>query len=384
MIKIKINNNYKLNRNKCLIIIGIIVFLTPFVGVQISKFCNNFSLFPLFDFGLSLKDYFTIWISLWGVVGVVLTLYLNHKRLSSYERTEQNNRFAKAIELLGNQNTSTRIGGAIYLCSLANEYPEIYKQKTFDILCSHIRFTTSNADYKDVHNKKPSNEVQIIIDLLFKKKNGNDYFFREFNPDFSDCFLNGINLEDARIVGANFENTSLDEANLSDCNLKVSKFKTTTFINSELCRTCFDYSTFYKCRFVGIKDMPYFNFSDFKIVDFVGFDIGDIGIDFRGVSFNKVLFSSVFISEGNFTASCFKECRITKLTEFENSYILGVDYSSSKNIEQILIDPIDYSYDFKMEDVSEFETYLNRAVVLNVNRYNRVIKNKKAQNTKKS
>ncbi len=372
----KINSVSKSNRNGSLIIIGIIVFLTPFVGVQISEFNSEFSLFPLLDFGLSLKDYFTVWISLWGVVGVVLTLYLNHKRLSSYEKTEQNNRFAKAIELLGNQHTSTRIGGAIYLCSLAKEYPESYKQEIFDILCSHVRDTTSNDDYRVRYDKKPSNEIQIIIDLLFKKKNGDDYFFKEFRPNLSDCFLNGINLEEARVANAHFENSSLDGANLYDCYLKASKFKITSFKNCQLMRTRFDYSTFYNCNFEGIEDMPSFNFSDFNDVDMVNCEIGNKGVDFRGVSFNRTLFDSLFILEGNFTASCFKKCRTENSTKFENSYILGVDYSSNKEIEQILTESINAPYDRDIEDISGFEKDLHPTVKSNIDRYNRTIKEK--------
>lgn len=372
MDKIK---GYWILRNK-FILGGVIIFLSPFIGIQIYEFNNVLGIFPLLDFGLPLKDFFTVWISLWGVIGVVITLFLSHKRLSSYEKTEQNNRFAKAIELLGNSHASTRSGGAIYLSSLAIEYPGSFKQEIFDILCSHIRYTTNNEEYKRVYAKRPSDEVQILIELLFKKKDGNDFIFKDCRANLVDCFLNGANLEKARIVRSNFENSSLDGTILSDCNIEASRFKNTTFKNCELNRTRFDFSTFYECSFEEINDMPSFNFSFFKKGKFSNWNIGDAGCDFRGAKFEEIIFDSVSILEGNFTASIFHKCSIYNNSVFEDCYILGVDYSTSSDMKTILINPQDRAYGKKKEDIANFEHPLNPLVISNVDRYNRVLNSK--------
>lgn len=356
-----------------LVVLIVIVFLSPFIGVQIYVSNNDLGVIPLLNFGLSLKDFFSIWISIWGVNGVVLTLYLSHRRLSSYEKTEQNNRFAKAIELLGNSHASTRIGGAVYLSSLAMEYPDDYKQEIFEILCSHIRYTTNNEEYKRECVKKPSDEVQILIELLFKKKDGKDFIFKDCRANLVDCFLNGANLEKARIVGSSFENSSLDGTILSDCNLKASRFKNTSFKNCELNRTRFDFSTFYECSFEGIRDMPFFNFSFLKKGKLSNWNIGDTGCDFRGARFEEIIFDSVSIFEGNFTASIFHKCTIDNNSELEGCYMLGVNYSTSSNLKTILIDPVDRAYENKKEDVANFEDILEPLIISNVDRYNRVL-----------
>ena len=58
------------------------------------------------------------WISLFGVFGVVYNISQNQKRITQQEKqlqaqtiSENNTRFAKGVELLGNSQESTRIGG---------------------------------------------------------------------------------------------------------------------------------------------------------------------------------------------------------------------------------------------------------------------------------
>jgi len=359
-------------KNK-LIFAGLTIFLSPFVGVQIYEFNKVLGKFPLMDFGLPLKDFFTVWISLWGVIGVVLTIFLSYRRLNSYEKTELNNRYAKAIELLGNPYSPARIGGAINLSSLAKEYPESYKEEIFDILCSHIRFQTNNEDYKDKYEKKPSVEIQIIIDMLFKQKDEKDFVFENCRANLIDCFLKGVNLEKARIVASNFENLSLDGADLTDCNLKASNFIKTTFKNCELNRTRFDYSRFRDCNFHDIKGIPVFSFCYLNDVKMAKWNIGEYGCEFKGVEFRKTSFKCFSIFRGDFTAASFVQCNIDYNSRLEECFILGIDYSKSNNIETILFESINRPYDYRKEDIHKFENELHHLIKSNINRYNRIL-----------
>ena len=78
-------------------------------------------------------------------------------------------RFNSAINLLGSSETSARTGAIYALYELAIE-EEKYRSQIAQILCSHIRSKTNETEYKDTHRKRPSNEIQTTIDLLFKKK----------------------------------------------------------------------------------------------------------------------------------------------------------------------------------------------------------------------
>jgi uncharacterized protein YjbI with pentapeptide repeats len=68
-----------------------------------------------------------------------------------------------------------------------------------------------------------------------------------FNPDFSKLDLNGIDLSNARFLGATFENCNLQNATLNTSALSHSKFnnsnlKNTKFNESNLTHCCFNYA----------------------------------------------------------------------------------------------------------------------------------------------
>ena len=109
-------------------------------------------------------------------------------------------RFSSGVELLGNPNESARIGGAYYLFFLAREFPDEYLNPVCEILCSHIRTITCSEEYQKKYENIPSNEIQTIIDLLFKKQEKNNEYHKtneEDNPpkenitieDFIDIML---------------------------------------------------------------------------------------------------------------------------------------------------------------------------------------------------
>ncbi|NYT26916.1 MAG: pentapeptide repeat-containing protein [Candidatus Thiodubiliella endoseptemdiera] len=106
-------------------------------------------------------------------------------------------RFNSGVSLLGSSETSARTGAIYALYELAKEEGKYCKQIA-QILCSHIRSKTNEDKYQNEHKKRPSNEIQTTIDLLFREDGlyAQDFAKEEGFPK--------VNLSFAYLVGANF------------------------------------------------------------------------------------------------------------------------------------------------------------------------------------
>ena len=145
-------------------------------------------------------------------------------------------RFKNAIEHLGHTSTSIRMGGIYALHHIAQDV-EDYRKRVFQILCAHIRETTTQKEYKpqktlipetDVDAIYPSIEIQSILDLLFiltpeceiyKKfrtnlEHANLIGAILINSDLQNAILLSINLEGAILRNANLQGASLYFSNL--------------------------------------------------------------------------------------------------------------------------------------------------------------------------
>ena len=229
------------------------MFLAPFVLILIGDIIG--SNIPLYTFGLSLKDFFTMWTAIFGVFGIVYNIYQNQRRISQQEKqldgqskqieyqnmqlelqakSERNSRFAKGVELLGSNQESARTGGVYNLIFLAKEYPNEFKETVFNILCSHIRSITSINDYKKEFNLNPSNEIQTLMLLLF---NSDDNFFSDLEGDLSNAYLAGIKLTGANLFRANLSYTNLIKADLSEVNMSEADLSRANLSNALLINT---------------------------------------------------------------------------------------------------------------------------------------------------
>ena len=161
-----------------------------------------------------------------GMGGVLLTLQAlaSHKRAKAMEdavlKTEQGQRqerMKNAIEHLGNERDSVRLGGAYELFHLAEDTEDLGQRQTMlDILCAHIRWTTGEPKYREKHQSKPSEEIQSLLNLLFVQK---PEVFTERDINLQGSWLNGSNLNEARLEKANLRGAELRGANLMDAQL---------------------------------------------------------------------------------------------------------------------------------------------------------------------
>ena len=88
-------------------------------------------------------------------------------RTVSAEQGLLQERMKNAIEHLGHVSESVRLGGAYELVHVVEDNEEM-QQAVVDILCAHIRQTTSNGKYQETHELEPSAEMQSLITLLFQ------------------------------------------------------------------------------------------------------------------------------------------------------------------------------------------------------------------------
>ena len=149
------------------------------------------------------------------------------EQATANEHTEQGQRqerLKNAIEHLGHESVSVRLGGAYELFHLAADATEDTKklcQTVLDILCAHIRQTTGEATYQEAHRSKPSEEIQSLLTLLFVQEHE---VFKGLRVDLQGSWLNGANLQEAHLDNAVLTKVHLHGANLWQAYLRGTDF----------------------------------------------------------------------------------------------------------------------------------------------------------------
>ena len=126
------------------------------------------------------------------------------------EKGQRQERMKNAIEHLGHESDSVRLGGAYELFHLAEDIKE-WRQTVLDILCAHIRQTTGADEYRKKHKSKPSEEVQSLLTLLFVQDHE---VFKGLHINLQGSWLNGVELRWAYLQGANLTHAYLQAASL--------------------------------------------------------------------------------------------------------------------------------------------------------------------------
>ena len=128
-------------------------------------------------------------------------------------------RLKNAIEHLGHESDSVRLGGAYELFHLARDTGDL-RQTAMDILCAHIRRTTGESEYREKHKSKPSEEVQSLLTLLFVEEHE---VFKGCGIHLRGSWLNGAMLDRARLQGVSLSGAQLQGAHLWEAQLQGAK-----------------------------------------------------------------------------------------------------------------------------------------------------------------
>ena len=287
----------------------ILLFLYPFYLPLLNKIPSIS--WELYTYGLEEKDFMIVWVAVGGIIAVAINIILTQKRIAAQEqllneqeeqyirqietqykqfkeqtdkqveqikilqKQSRDNRFSSGVELLGNTNESARIGGAFNLYFLAKELKE-YRKPACEILCAHIRTITNKQEYKIKYTEKPSDEIQTILDILFKE---------DYGLIFDNC---DKNLVEAILIGA-----KLSEGTLSNVNLKFSVLNNVNFYKATLNNVRFHKATFSKVDFGSAK---------LSNVEFFRATISNV--DFNSAILSKIIFSfAIFQDKIDFTGT---------------------------------------------------------------------------------
>ena len=160
-------------------------------------------------------------ISMGGIL-FVLQVLASQRRSRAMEDTVRNaeqgqrqERLKNAIEHLGDDSDTVRLGAAYELFHLAEDTPQLRKT-VFDILCAHIRRKTGEDEYRKNHKATPSEEIQSLLTLLFVQDH---MVFKGLHIDLHGSWLNGANLWGARLTGADLTEAHLPAAFLRGARL---------------------------------------------------------------------------------------------------------------------------------------------------------------------
>ena len=150
------------------------------------------------------------------------------------EQGQRQERLKNAIEHLGNESESVRLGGAYELFHLAQD-TESVRQTVMDILCAHIRRTTRDKMYQNVHPSQPSEEIQSLLTLLFVQEH---HVFTGLHINLCESWLNGADLRGARLWGADLRRARLNKAILLKAHLQRAILTETYLIEARLGKAC--------------------------------------------------------------------------------------------------------------------------------------------------
>ena len=222
--------------------ITLIVLLVFLVGVFVVVMCfeDPKRIFKLFGVSGSENPKYEVLkflgIGMGGVL-VALQALMSYKRAKAMEETASHTeqglrqeRLKNAIEHLGHEKDSVRLGGAYELFHLAEDNKEL-RQTVMDILCAHIRQTTGEKEYREAHKLKPSEEVQSLLTLLFVQDHE---VFKGLPINLRESYLNGAELHGARLQGAILAGAHLQESNLEEAHLQGSNLVKTRLQKANL------------------------------------------------------------------------------------------------------------------------------------------------------
>ena len=135
------------------------------------------------------------------------------------EQGQRQERMKNAIEHLGHDKGSVRLGGAYELFHLAEDTQSL-NQTALDILCAHVRQITGESSYQK--ESKPSEEVQSLLTLLFVQEHK---VFEDLFGNLQGSYLKRIHLKRANLERAQLQRAQLQEAQLQGACLKEANLE---------------------------------------------------------------------------------------------------------------------------------------------------------------
>ncbi len=203
-------------------------------------------------------------IATFGVVGLLRRAASVDEQNKLTEKGHVHERFKAATEHLSNEKSvSSRIAAFNEFYHIAEI--ELDLRKTiFDILCAHLRQTTKHTDYKPEEREledgnkeiKPTEEVQSLLDVLFKPTNEYILIFEDLEVNLAEVNLQGADLEGAYLEGAKMQKANLQNAKMQGANLRYANLQNAKMQGANL-------------RYANLEeaDLRYVNLQDANLED---------------------------------------------------------------------------------------------------------------------
>lgn len=161
-----------------------------------------------------------------GGAVLIAGFYFTWKTIHVTQEGQITDRFNKAVDHLGQDNMSVRLGGIYALARIASD-SEKDAQTVVQIFTAFIRDATANSSLP-----VPAQDVRSILALL-----GSGEWGSEAIKDLSGCGLQGLELKDADLRNWVFIDADLSEANLERSRLDGANLSGAILANTYL-RDC--------------------------------------------------------------------------------------------------------------------------------------------------
>jgi|GEM_PF-1019774 len=264
------------------------------------------------------------------IVGGIF-LYLNFKIATKNTELAESRliteRFSKAVEQLGDkERQAVRLGGIYSLERIAKNSPD-YHWTVIEVLASFVRDKLPTYDRSI--DPKISTEVQAILDVITRRNTATETEQHIINlcdanlkgANFQEAKLSRIHFMEANLCNSNFidaelrdmalsagklERADLSRAKLFTVNLNYARMVSTCFYRSEIVSSLLDNANFSKSSFVKAEMKVIFaRKADFTEADFTQSSL--LGCDFSGAKFEGAKFEktdikgSIFLKAQNLT-----------------------------------------------------------------------------------
>ena len=120
------------------------------------------------------------------------------------------NQISKGFEQLASSNLQLRLGGIYALEGVMNTSEQYYKP-ILETLCAFVRDGTQTVTVTDL--PPPATDIQAALTVIGRRAAGQE------TPNLGNAHILKVDLTDANLDGAIFENTNLYNARLTNANL---------------------------------------------------------------------------------------------------------------------------------------------------------------------
>lgn len=149
-----------------------------------------------------------------------VTAYLSWRNLQTAEDKEVNDRFSKAVELLGDDRLEVRLGGIYLLERIAKDSAKDH-WTVMEVLTSYIREKSPVPQQETLPT-----DIQAALTVIGRRNINHDSRTKRLylrGVSLRGAYLNGANLNHADLSGADLSHTTLEQMMLVGANLSQAQ-----------------------------------------------------------------------------------------------------------------------------------------------------------------